>query len=559
MKKIMSFLVIFALMASMLVSTAFAAGTVISVDDVSANAGEEVTVNVNISGNTGFAAAKVQLVYDSSVLTLKSITTGLLAGGAVNNEKGLVTFASATEVTDNGVLMSATFIVAEDAPDGVASVSVNVSRLANTASVSLNPTVSAGGVSVKANHTHSYTKVVTAPTCTEKGYTTYTCACGDSYKDDEVAALGHKWDDGVVTTEPTETATGVRTYTCATCGETKTEVIPMLDHTHNYTKVVTAPTCTEKGYTTYTCACGDSYKDDYKDALGHKWDDGVVTTEPTEEAAGVRTYTCATCGETKTEVIPALDHTHKYTTEVTAPTCTEKGYTTYTCACGDSYKADEVAALGHKYTTEVTAPTCTEAGYTTYTCSVCGDTYKSDEVAAKGHKYTAPTFAWSEDNAACTVSYSCGECGESFTKDAVVTVKDDSTCTVAGTITYTAAVEIDGESYSDVKTAAGAVLPHEYEITCTWKEDNTVAGVKMVCKSCGDAHEVAGEEVTVSEEKKANGEIVHIASFVVNGQTYSVTKVIPAPETADTAMLGLYGTMLLMAAAALVVLKKKSA
>ena len=481
MKKIMSFLVIFALMASMLVSTAFAAGTVISVDDVSANAGEEVTVNVNISGNTGFAAAKVQLVYDSSVLTLKSITTGLLAGGAVNNEKGLVTFASATEVTDNGVLMSATFIVAEDAPDGVASVSVNVSRLANTASVSLNPTVSAGGVSVKANHTHSYTKVVTAPTCTEKGYTTYTCACGDSYKDDEVAALGHKWDDGVVTTEPTETATGVRTYTCATCGETKTEVIP------------------------------------------------------------------------------ALDHTHKYTTEVTAPTCTEKGYTTYTCACGDSYKADEVAALGHKYTTEVTAPTCTEAGYTTYTCSVCGDTYKSDEVAAKGHKYTAPTFAWSEDNAACTVSYSCGECGESFTKDAVVTVKDDSTCTVAGTITYTAAVEIDGESYSDVKTAAGAVLPHEYEITCTWKEDNTVAGVKMVCKSCGDAHEVAGEEVTVSEEKKANGEIVHIASFVVNGQTYSVTKVIPAPETADTAMLGLYGTMLLMAAAALVVLKKKSA
>ena len=31
------------------------------------------------------------------------------------------------------------------------------------------------------SHTHSYKDVVTAPTCTEKGYTTHTCACGDSY------------------------------------------------------------------------------------------------------------------------------------------------------------------------------------------------------------------------------------------------------------------------------------------------------------------------------------------------------------------------------------------
>ena len=209
----------------------------------------------------------------------------------------------------------------------------------------------------------------------------------------------------------------------------------------------------------------------------------------------------------------------------------------------------------HSYEKVVTDATCTEAGYTTYTCA-CGDSYKGDEVAALGHKYTSPVFAWSEDNAACAVSYSCGECEESFTKDAVVTVEDDSTCTVAGTITYTAAVEIDGEKYSEVKTAAGAVLPHDYVIVCTWNEDNTVAGAKMTCKGCNEAYEVAGEEVTVSEEKKANGETVYIASFVVNGQTYSVAKVIPAPDTADGMMIGLYATMLLAAAAAFVVLKK---
>ena len=76
------------------------------------------------------------------------------------------------------------------------------------------------------SHTHSYKDVVTAPTCTTKGYTTHTCACGDSYVDTYVDALGHAWDNGKVTKEPTETETGVKTFACTRCGETKTETIP---------------------------------------------------------------------------------------------------------------------------------------------------------------------------------------------------------------------------------------------------------------------------------------------------------------------------------------------
>ena len=75
-------------------------------------------------------------------------------------------------------------------------------------------------------HEHSYTAVVTAPTCTEKGYTTHTCSCGDSYVDTYVDALGHAWDKGKVTKEPTETETGVKTFVCTRCGATKTETIP---------------------------------------------------------------------------------------------------------------------------------------------------------------------------------------------------------------------------------------------------------------------------------------------------------------------------------------------
>ena len=153
-------------------------------------------------------------------------------------------------------------------------------------------------------HEHSYDAVVTAPTCTEKGYTTHTCACGDSYVDTYVDALGHAWDNGKVTKEPTETETGVKTFTCTRCGETKTETIPKLTHEHNYNAVVTAPTCTEKGYTTHTCACGDSYVDTYVDALGHAWDNGKVTKEPTETETGTKTFTCTRCGEVKETIIP---------------------------------------------------------------------------------------------------------------------------------------------------------------------------------------------------------------------------------------------------------------
>ena len=89
------------------------------------------------------------------------------------------------------------------------------------------------------SHTHSYKDIVTAPTCTAKGYTTHTCACGDSYVDTYVDALGHAWDNGKVTKEPTATETGIRTYTCTRCHETKTESIPVVsvDVTQMFTDV----------------------------------------------------------------------------------------------------------------------------------------------------------------------------------------------------------------------------------------------------------------------------------------------------------------------------------
>ena len=159
---------------------------------------------------------------------------------------------------------------------------------------------------------------MTAPTCTEAGYTTYTCAgCGQSYVSDETAALGH-----------------------------------------DYAAAVTNPTCTEAGYTTHTCArCGDSYTDAEVPALGHSFGEWVTVTAAACTAGGEQTRTCARCGEKETKTLDALGH--DYVSAVTAPTCTEAGCTTYTCSrCGDSYVGDEVASLGHEYQDGV----CTRCG-----------------------------------------------------------------------------------------------------------------------------------------------------------------------------------------------------
>ena len=40
---------------------------------------------------------------------------------------------------------------------------------------------------------HTYTSAVTAPTCTTLGFTTYTCACGDTYKADYVGTADHTY------------------------------------------------------------------------------------------------------------------------------------------------------------------------------------------------------------------------------------------------------------------------------------------------------------------------------------------------------------------------------
>ncbi len=140
-------------------------------------------------------------------------------------------------------------------------------------------------------------------TCTEEGKKTYVCSYDTTHEWVEtIAALGHDWDDGVVTVPQTCVSDGTLTHTCQRddCGVIDTEPIPADGTSHSWITDPTQqpakyPTCTEDGY--YECT--------NKDASG------------------------TVCGEQ--EIIPATGHSLEFTVNVPA-TCETDGYDLYLCS-----------------------------------------------------------------------------------------------------------------------------------------------------------------------------------------------------------------------------------
>ncbi len=80
------------------------------------------------------------------------------------------------------------------------------------------------------NHTHNYVPEVKMPTCTEGGYTTHTCRCGESYVTDENPATGHKVGEWQVAVEPQVGVEGKRQRKCPVCDAVIfEEIIPALN------------------------------------------------------------------------------------------------------------------------------------------------------------------------------------------------------------------------------------------------------------------------------------------------------------------------------------------
>ena len=225
---------------------------------------------------------------------------------------------------------------------------------------------------------HAYAETFTAPTCTEQGFTTHTCAvCGDSYTDNYSDALGHAWNEGEVLQPPTETDPGVKLFTCTRCGETKTESIPAVNHVHNYHPTVIAPTCTQPGYTLYKCECGDNYKCDETAALGHDFGSWATVEHPTCFTDGMEQRNCSRCNALEIRAIPALGHVESGWITDEEATCITSGAVHTVCTrCGEILNTEIIPALGHAWDEGVVTlkPTHQGHGQKTMICLRCGAT-----------------------------------------------------------------------------------------------------------------------------------------------------------------------------------------
>ena len=241
---------------------------------------------------------------------------------------------------------------------------------------------------------HSYEAVVTAPTCTDGGFTTNTCsACGASYISDEVAALGH---DMVVdaAVAPTCTETGLTEGShCTRCDhKVAQEVVDALGHDLVVDAAV-APTCEETGLTAgeHCTRCDHVVAQEVVDALGHDMVvDAAVAPTCTETGLTEGSH-CTRCDHAVAqEVVSALGHDIVVDAAV-APTCTETGLTAgeHCTRCDYAVAQKVIPGLGHDMVVDAAvAPTCEETGLTEGShCTRCDHKVAQQEVPATGHTF----------------------------------------------------------------------------------------------------------------------------------------------------------------------------
>ena len=182
----------------------------------------------------------------------------------------------------------------------------------------------------KTDHVHTYSKCTKMPTCTEKGYSVYTCRCGHSYEGDYVEPLGHQESVKKGVSPTCERAGLTEGKACSRCYEwlVPQETIPALGHNWD------PATCTKPKVCT-VCNVIDGKPN------GHDWAGGTCTTP----------MTCKVCGVTSGS---ELGHNWKAATCTTPKTCTVCSVTSGG-AGGHSWQA----------ATCVKPKTCTSCGKTT--------------------------------------------------------------------------------------------------------------------------------------------------------------------------------------------------
>ncbi len=315
----------------------------------------------------------------------------------------------------------------------------------------------------------TFDKEVKLPSCTEAGYTTYTCSvCEHSDVRDNKDMTEHsfgKWTP--------ETEHGKHKHVCTVCSFDEVKDC-------EYTQTIVPPTCDDPGKLIHSCnLCNEVHEHIDGEPTGHKWgpytysdgrhsrvclndgthvDEGecdmeLTTTVPsTCRSVGYELYTCSECSGTQKIMLP--NPGHKYGEwKFIKGTDGRYHHRKYCEVCG--WETGGVCV----FTDTTVNATCDTDGYTEHKCNTCGHVLRDNEVKAFGHVYDGYEHSVVDGVDYHTKTCTRDDCDHSKTEKCnMVEIGETATCLTPGDVDLVCSV---CKYTSDLETSEA--LGHDWD------------------------------------------------------------------------------------------------
>ncbi len=471
-KKILAFVLAFALIFSMAVSPVYAQTSdvfTVKVNNATATAGDSrVAVGIQLQNNTGIDGFSFCVEFDSSKLVYVDATIDVEGYKVVAQQDAdtvNLAWTGTDTLTNDAQIATVYFDVPKDAVAGNANISITyregydsfytsngssetdvaVSSVAGKVEISEaadsdNMVLSVGNLSISAENTDI---IVPISISNNDGFSGFSfCVDYDTTRLvlDNVEILiaeGYKvisYPDGYgVNIAWTDTTP----YTAN--GEIVKLHFTLKDNVKSGKAFVGISY--RNGYDSFYVSSGSNEQDivvdsfnGYVDVNNHVFGEWYVAEAATCTMTGIKERKCSECGETETAVLPKA--AHEYEAVVTPPTCTAQGFTTHICKnCPDFYADTYVSTADHtpgEWETNFDAE-CLIDGEEIQKCTVCQAVVNRRAITAPGHNFGEwYTETPAQFNVAGTLRRDCSKC-DAYETDRIPKLSESHNHSFTGT------------------------------------------------------------------------------------------------------------------------------